>query len=259
MQANGIDDVLRILDGIIATCRAASDPLGYFPALYRQVTLEVKQGIATGFFDDGPRMDRFDALFANRYFAAYDAFRSGGELSKSWQVAFQFTQSGQLIILQDLLVGINAHINLDLGVAAGETFQGQALEDFHGDFDKINDILAGLIPPVEKVIGRFSPLLGILEQIGGKDAVEVLDFSMDAARDDAWLHAVLLSLQPSSAWPLTVQALDDKVAFLGKLVAQPVGMVEMAVRLIRDTESKDVPAVIDALSSIVPAGGAAPP
>lgn len=252
MQANNIDDVLRILDGIIAECRAASDPLGYFPALYRQVTLKVKQGIASGFFDDGPRMDRFDALFASRYFAAYDAFRTGGTPTKSWQVAFQFTQSGQLIILQDLLVGINAHINLDLGVAAGESFQGQALQDFHGDFDKINDILAGLIAPVEAVIGRFSPLLGLLEKIGGQDAVKVLDFSMDAARDDAWLHAVLLSLQPPSTWPLTVQALDSKVAFLGKLVAQPRGLVDKAVDLIRDTESKDVPAIIDALSSIVP-------
>jgi Family of unknown function (DUF5995) len=252
MQANGIEEVLQILDGIIAQCKAANDPLGYFPALYRQVTLKVKQGIAAGFFDDGPRMDRFDALFASRYFAAYDAFRSGGQPSKCWQVAFQSTQSGQLIILQDLLVGINAHVNLDLGVAAGENFQGPALQDFHGDFDKINDILGALIPPVEAVITRFSPLLGILEKIGGKDAVEVLDFSLDGARDDAWLHAVLLSLQPPAAWPLTVKALDGKVAFLGKVIAQPVGLVANAVRLIRDTESKDVPAIIDALDSIVP-------
>jgi uncharacterized protein DUF5995 len=166
-------------------------------------------------------------------------------------VAFNSTRSGQLIILQNLLVGINAHINLDLGVAAGENFPGQALQDFHGDFDKINDILGGLIAPVEAVVGQFSPLLGILEKIGGRDAVEVLDFSMDGARDDAWLHAVLLSLQPSSVWPLTVKALDSKVAFLGKVIAQPVGLVANAVRLIRDTESKDVPAIIDALSSIV--------
>src|SRR3954465_5355602 len=101
MQANGIDDVLRILDGIIADCKAKSDPLGYFPALYRQVTLTVKQGIASGFFHNGPRMDRFDATFANRYFAVYETWRSGGQPSKSWQVAFQGTQSGRLIILQD--------------------------------------------------------------------------------------------------------------------------------------------------------------
>jgi hypothetical protein len=259
MQAQGIDDVLTILDGIIADCKAKSDSLGYFPALYRQVTLTVKGGIDRGYFDNGPRMDRFDALFANRYFAAYEAFRSGGQPSKSWQVAFDSTQSGRLIILQDLLVGINAHINLDLGVVTGETFQGLALQGFHDDFNKINAILSGLLPLVEAVVGRFSPLLGILEKIGGEDAVKVLDFSMDAARDDAWLHAELISLQPPSFWPLTIQALDGKVAFLGKLVAQPRGLVASAVALIRETESKDVPAIIDALNSIVPATGATLP
>jgi hypothetical protein len=259
MQANDIDDVLRILDGIIADTRAKSDPLGYFPALYRQVTLTVKQGIASGYFDDGPRMDGFDALFASRYFAAYDAWTSGGQPTKSWQVAFQGMRSGQLIILQDLLVGINAHINLDLGVVAGETFQGAALQGFHDDFNKINQILSTLLPKVEDTVGEFSPLLGILARIGGQDAIAVLDFSMDAARDDAWMHAVLLSLQPPEAWPITVQTIDDKVAFLGKLIAQPVGMVAQAIDLIRATESKDVPAIIDALNSIVPATGAVLP
>ncbi len=254
MPATNVDDVLKILDGIIADCKAKSDPLGYFPALYRQVTLTVKQGIASGYFDDGPRMDRFDALFANRYFAAYDTWRSGGQPSKSWQVAFGGMRSGQLIILQDLLVGINAHINLDLdlGVAAGETFQGAALQDFHGDFDKINQILSGLLPKVEATVGEFSPLLGLLAKIGGQDVIEALDFSMDAARDDSWLHAVLLSLQPPSAWPLTVKTIDAKVAFLGKLIVQPAGLAAQAVNLIRATESKDVPAIIDALDSIVP-------
>ena len=251
MKAQSIDDVLRILDGIITACKAQSDPLGYFPALYRQVTLKVKQGIAEGFFANGPRMERFDALFANRYFAAYEAFRAGGQPSQSWQGAFEATRSGRLIILQDLLVGINAHINLDLGVVAGETFPGAQLQGFHGDFDRINDILSGLLPAVEATVGEFSPLLDVLEKIGGRDAVEVLDFSLDAARDGAWLHAVILSLQPPASWPLTVQALDAKVKLLGKLVAQPRGLVASAVGLIRDTESRDVPAIIDALNSIV--------
>jgi hypothetical protein len=253
MQATSIDDVLRILDGIIADCKAKSDPLGYFPVLYRQVTLKVKQGIATGYFEDGPRIDRFDAAFANRYFAAYEAWRSGGQPSKCWQVAFQAMQSGRLIILQDLVVGINAHINLDLGVAAGEMFPGPALQGFHGDFDRINDILSGLLPKVEDTVCEFSPLLGILAKLGGQDAIKALDFSIDAARDDAWLHAVIVSLQPSAAWPLTIKALDDKTAFLARLIVQPTPLVAQAVNLIRDTESKDVPAVIDALNAIVPA------
>jgi hypothetical protein len=251
MQAQDINDVLRILDGIIADCRTRRDPLGYFPALYRQVTLRVKQGITQGFFDNGPRLARFDALFANRYFAAYQAFTSGGQLTRSWKVAFEATRSGKLIILQDLVVGINAHINLDLGVVTGETFQGARLDGFHGDFDKINQILGVLIQPVEDVVARFSPLIGILEQIGGKDAMEVLDFSLDAARDDSWFHAELISILPPSSRPSAIRVLDDKTAFLGRLVAEPSGFVAEAVKLIRATESRNVPAVIDALNGIV--------
>ena len=251
MQASNIDEVLILLDEILAECRAAADPLGYFPALYRQVTLKVKQGIEQGSFDDGPRMDRFDATFANRYLAAYSGYRAGTPISKCWQVAFDNTRSGKMIILQDLVLGINAHINLDLGVATGESFQGAALASFHGDFDKINQILAALIPTVEAVIGQFSPLIGLLEKVAGKDAMGALNFSLDAARDDAWLHATLLAALPPAAWPAFIQHLDSKVAFLGKLVAAPGGLVGRALDLIRETESHDVPAIIDALDSIV--------
>ncbi|HEU4538456.1 MAG TPA: DUF5995 family protein, partial [Polyangiaceae bacterium] len=167
MQANDIDEVVTILDGIIAECREQADPLGYFPALYRAVTLRVRAGTASGAFQDGPRMAAFDVAFANRYFAAYDAFRAGGTPSKCWQVAFTTTRSGRLIILQDLVVGINAHINFDLGVAAADMF-GPQLAGFHADFNHINDILAVLTPQVEATVTRFSPLLHVLATIGGK-------------------------------------------------------------------------------------------
>jgi hypothetical protein len=151
--------------------------------------------------------------------------------------------------------GGHAHINLDLGIGAGETFQGAALESFLGDFDKINLILASLIPPVEQVVGRFSPLIHILDEIGGKDEVEVLDFSLDAARDEPWLNATIVSLMPPIARPFTTQSIDRKAALLGRLVANPVGLVARAVSLIRETESKDVLAIMDALGAIVPPVG----
>jgi hypothetical protein len=62
---------------------------------------------------------------------------------------------------------------------------------------------------------------------------------------------MLLSIAPFQA----MRPRDKLRAMQANGIAQPVGVVEMAVRLIRDTESKDVPAIIDALSSIVPAGG----
>ncbi len=94
-------------------------------------------------------------------------------------------------------------------------------------------------------------MIGLLEKIGGKDAAEVLGFSMDVARQDAWNHAVILAHLPLRLQEITIDALDGKVSFLGKIIANPVGVVGKAVELIRMTESDDVPAIIDALNSVV--------
>ncbi len=250
LPAQDIDQVLAALADIVAAALAARSPMGYFPALYRQVTLRVKQGIAQGFFDDGPRMERLDTTFASRYLAAHQAFLAGGELSSCWQTAFQAIQTDQLIILQDLLLGINAHINFDLGIAAAEVSPGDAIDSLHGDFDKINQLLGDLLPAVEALIGRFSPAIGLLDQVGGRDETEALDFSLDAARDDAWNHALILAHLPQAIWPAALAALDAKVTFLAKLIAKPGGLAGKAVEMIRLTESIDHAAVIAALDAL---------
>ncbi len=251
--AQDIDQVLAALADIIADARAASSPMGYFPALYRQVTLAVKQGIAQGFFDDGPRMQRLDVVFANRFLAARQAYLAGGQPASCWQVALQATRSDQLIIIQDLLVAINAHINFDLGIAAAEVSPGDAIATLHGDFDKINQLLANLLPATEAVVGRFSPLIGLLDQVGGRDETQVLNFSLDAARVDAWNHALILAHLPQPLWPPALDALDAKATFMAKLIAEPGGLAGKAVEMIRLTESIDRVAIIDALASLEPA------
>ncbi|MGB1277620.1 MAG: DUF5995 family protein, partial [Nannocystaceae bacterium] len=51
-----IDDVLEALDDILVDARRDKSRNGYFAALYRKVTVRVKQGIEAGEYDDGPRM-----------------------------------------------------------------------------------------------------------------------------------------------------------------------------------------------------------
>jgi hypothetical protein len=250
-QAQDVDQVLALLAEIVAGARAAGSASGYFPALYRQVTLRVQRGIAQGFFDDGPRMERLDTVFANRYLAAFDTIRAGGEPSRCWQVAFRATRRDQVIILQDLLLGINAHINFDLGIATAEVGGGGgALAALRGDYEKLNQILAELLPKAEAVIGRFSPMIGLLDQVGGRDETAALNFSIDAARDDAWNHALILANLPAPVRPQALAALDTKVAFLGRLIAEPGGLTAKAVEMIRLTESLDRAAIIDALDSL---------
>src|SRR5688572_24228267 len=129
-----IDGVVERLEAIIKDCIARQDRLGYFAALYNRVTLAVRDGIARGEFDDGPRMERLDVIFANRYITAYDTYRSGELPSTAWFKAVNAAQTSNHIVLQHLLAGMNAHIDLDLGVAAARVAgRGGALDGVRVD------------------------------------------------------------------------------------------------------------------------------
>ena len=65
-----IDAIVERLDAVIADARARRHRLGFFAAMYRQVTLCVGREVESGAFDDDARMARFVALFAGRYLGA---------------------------------------------------------------------------------------------------------------------------------------------------------------------------------------------
>ena len=47
-QANTIDEVIQLLDEVIEKSKIEQSALGLFAALYREVTVKVKEGISDG-------------------------------------------------------------------------------------------------------------------------------------------------------------------------------------------------------------------
>ncbi len=228
---NSIDDVLAALDAIIAKSKTDQHPLGYFAALYRQVTAEVKQGIADGFFEDKHRMERLDVLFATRYLEAYHAFEAGQPVTQSWLRAFKASSSYWPIVLQHLLLGMNAHINLDLGIAAAEVSKGQNLEDLKADFNKINQILSRLVTSVENDLASIWPTLKKILRWTRKVDNFLIDFSMEIARDGAWRFAEKLSA--AADWDEEIKLRDVKVAELARKIYPSGFVVRLLFSIIR--------------------------
>jgi hypothetical protein len=164
MSACTIDEVIEHLDDLIAHARREKSRLGYFAALYRNVTIKVKEGALAGSFEDGARMEQFDVTFANRYLDALERYRRGEEPSKCWRTTFRAAESWHPIVLQHLLLGINAHINLDLGVAAAQTSPGAQLAGLRRDFDSINGILCAMLDDVQDRLALASPWMNILNR-----------------------------------------------------------------------------------------------
>ncbi|MFH9980207.1 DUF5995 family protein [Streptomyces sp. NPDC017179] len=244
MAAENIDDVVDRLAGIVREASRAGDRVGYFAALYREVTVEVRTAIHDGLFDDGARMDRFDTLFGNRYFDAYDAWRRDRSGPRCWRETFGLLEQPDTIIVQHLILGVNAHINLDLAVAAARTSPGKAIHALRRDFLLINDILARVVLAVQDSVGALSPFLSLLDRVGARTDERILDFSVRQSREEAWHNAVLLAGQNEAEREVTIRLLDIRAAVLARLIARPGGLVRPALQLIRSTESDDVPAVI---------------
>lgn len=250
MQAQTIDDVIHILDGIVQSSRKENSRLGYFPSLYRKVTIEVKNGIANKFFDDGKRMERLDVTFANRYFEAYDAYRSGKPTTQSWRIAFDARNDWWAIVLQHLLLGINAHINLDLGIAAAQTSPDNAIHSLKNDFDRINNILASLIKNVEAALTQVWPLLKLLSKVAGNDDEKLINFSMNVARTQAWNLALALANLDAQASQPIISTADAAVAVIGKSIQHPGPVVGSLTNFIRLGERGDVSKIISILEQI---------
>ena len=136
MAAKTIDEVIARLDNIIDAECANNSCMAYFPILYQKVTIRIKEGILNNEFENNERMEKLDVLFANRYIEAYERLSANKPFTQSWKKAFDAAKKGNLLIMQHLLLGINAHINLDLGIAVVETVGDNGeLMDFENDFN----------------------------------------------------------------------------------------------------------------------------
>ena len=239
-HANTIDEVIAVLEAIIIESEKNNDPLGYFAALYQNVTIGVKEGIANNFFEDGPRMEQLDIVFANRYLNAWYSYKNNGPVPLSWKRAFELSTSYWPIVLQHILMGINAHINLDLGTAAAEISRGKNLGDLENDFNKINTILSSLVHEVENDLSAVWPALKYLLKWSGKVDDFLVDFSMKLAREGAWKYASQLVDVPEPGVQLFIDERDQRVADKVHIIIKP-GIIATAVMgIIRLTERGSV-------------------
>ena len=248
MTATTLDEVIDQLTEIVDTARQDGTRVGYFAALYRAVTVQVKEAIAAGRFDDGVRMAALDVAFANRYLTAYEQYRQGVSSAGAWKVTFDSGQSTNLLVLQHLLLGMNAHINFDLGIVAAEIAQGDALPTLEHDFMVINQILADMVNDVQDRIAAFSPWLGWLDIVGGRTDETVVNFSMAKARDSAWDFAQKLAPMTTEARAETIARRDRAVADFAGIITRPGMTLGAIILLVWLREQRDVAQIIEILS-----------
>lgn len=249
VPATTIAEVIDRLNAIIQKAIEDQSAVGMFTALYVVVTEKIKEGIEKGnVFQKNDRMERLDVIFANRYLEAYHAHLHGGPMTETWKLGFQVAeQFPSHIILQELLASMNAHINLDLGIASAEVAPGEELADLHKDFLAVNQILGDLTGKVRRSINHLSPRIAMVDSWFGKADDVILNFSLRKARDAAWEFAQELAPLPRDEWEPLIHQHDLKMLKFGKGVASPGFLAWLVVWWVKRKESKDVPLILNDL------------
>ncbi|MFI5099773.1 MAG: DUF5995 family protein [Actinomycetes bacterium] len=186
-----IEDIVARLDAISVQLRA-DDGVAAFDRVYLEVTRSVRDHLSAGFFDDPAFMTDLDVRFAGLFLAAVDADAAGTQVSRPWAPLFEARSRGGIEPAQFVIAGMNAHINNDLALALVATCVARARtpQDVLADYERVNELLAALVRPVRQslldpvVVDAGRPMWPLADLISS--------WSIDKARDAAWLHAETL-------------------------------------------------------------------
>jgi len=108
-----------------------------------------------------------------------------------------------------------------------------------------------MIAKIRSDVAEVSPWIQFLGTIDSSGQESLIRFSMDKARASAWLVANIVNSTPPDQLPRKLSILDDGVAKLGSMIANPrEWLLGLGLYVIRMRESNDVPHVIDVLSEV---------
>jgi Family of unknown function (DUF5995) len=179
------------------------DHRAVFATTYLELTKEIRRFVDTdpGALTDLNYLYTEDALFADFYFDTVEAWEEGGRVAPAWRIAFEQAEHGQITGAQEMLLGINAHVQNDmpfviaaLGVRTPDGISRKP------DHDAENEILnRGYEPVVEAIRQRYDPLIGVTNPaLVPADNIAGLEMVREW-REVVWRNAERLLTAPTEA------------------------------------------------------------
>jgi hypothetical protein len=190
---------------------AAGDRRAIFASVYTLTTRRVAESIDANQYTNTAWMRTYQVEFANRYRRALNDYAAGrrAAVPRPWLVAFDAAASGQTVILQDIILGMNAHINFDLAFAIERVGINPSQASKYLDHTAVNTVLAAVSSEIVAALGAlYGSNYALLDAALGPIDDIVLAAGMATARQNAWNNAVTLTASPGWYRPVVVAWID---------------------------------------------------
>jgi len=209
---------------------AQGDRRCIFLRCYAMMTTHMLTGVTGGRFHDAPWVLGLLEHFVEYYFTNLDAYDRGiVDVPRAWRQAHDLARDSNTLPGEDLLLGINAHINHDLPLALFDCLtqewpanSSDQRQERYEDFCMVNTVLAETIDGVQReVVERYDHFLRLLDQ-PFIPMVRVLEWEVcnviSAWREEVWEYARRL-LEAEEADRAAVRlAIDEGASRRARLV-----------------------------------------
>lgn len=188
-----VDDAADRLGALERLFRERGDRRAVFLTVYARVTREVASEIQAGDFEDPAWVADYLVTFANLYREALMAVETGDvdSLPGAWRLYFRTARTPDSLVLQQAVLGINAHVNYDLALALRAVGVDGNRARKYRDHRRINDILARIATDTPEQLGRtYAPGLPRLVDVAGPLGRRVWVCALAVGREVAWWAAV---------------------------------------------------------------------
>jgi len=193
--------VISRMHSLVQTWEQAGDNKAIFLRCYVMMTRNMLTALARHEFNDADWVDRLLYHFSDYYFVALDAYQSEPASAPAvWQMAHNLTQDNETTPLQNLLLGINAHINYDLVFTLIDMLEpewrGLSQDQrtrYYNDHCHVNDIIGRTIDDVQdQVIEPGMPLMELIDTLLGPVDEYLISHLISNWREDVWKQATEL-------------------------------------------------------------------
>lgn len=136
--------------------------LQFFNITYFIITKNVFAKTGSGYFSEEATLKALDINFARYYFDALKQYCIGQKTTPAWEVMFDFCKKDNSLPLIYLALGVNAHVNNDLGLSLFDVVKET---DFKTDFDRVNPVIYNSLDEVideTRLNGFYKPFMKLL-------------------------------------------------------------------------------------------------
>jgi hypothetical protein len=207
------------------------DHRAVFTTAYQLLSEELAAALQTKRFSDPIWVADLAQAFAKYYLDANVAYESGTLTPGAWRTVFSALEAGKTSVLEELLLGMTAHIVRDLPYALCDVGTQYADGSSRvGDFHEMNDVLGDAIEKIQRQIARcYDGSLGVLDRIVESYDELLTNYGLRVSRAAGWYNAERLRDPASRA--ATVDALERSPEItLTRLLDPPVWSLRLLAR-----------------------------